>query len=439
MRAGLLLVVLAALVLSPAAARAEISGFKVNSVEGVGDMEDAIQDRLKEDLRISYSDCKLYIGDAVARVDGDEETGTVVEHDYPDVVEVVDTANTPADNPWGKADSTAEDARILLTWSVSSLSGYDYAIKIGSCSDTGSLTDEESSGCTYLVSRTKLDSFTNNELYIDMLDILPDGCNEGDTGETGVYFFVQWGDDTMTKQVSVVKFTYDFDPPAAPQNLVLEAGEENIQVSWDDETNSEDVEYVVYWSQKEFDVLMLDSSDVSSKGGLTAKSYQITGLEIGTQYYVAAAAEDDYGNVSPITEVLDATPEAVDDFWEHYKKSGGQEEGGYCFVATAAYGSPMAPSVRVLQRFRDQALLGNAWGRKLTDLYYTVGPDLARMVKANAVARLAARVVLVPAVAFAWLVVDATWPARIAVLLAMAGIFLGVRTLRRRSRARRAS
>jgi hypothetical protein len=220
---------------------------------------------------------------------------------------------------------------------------------------------------------------------------------------------------------------------------VLEAGEENIQVSWDDETNSEDVEYVVYWSQKEFDVLMLDSSDVSSKGGLTAKSYQITGLEIGTQYYVAAAAEDDYGNVSPITEVLDATPEAVDDFWEHYKKSGGQEEGGYCFVATAAYGSPMAPSVRVLQRFRDQALLGNAWGRKLTDLYYTVGPDLARMVKANAVARLAARVVLVPAVAFAWLVVDATWPARIAVLLAMAGIFLGVRTLRRRSRARRAS
>jgi hypothetical protein len=61
------------------------------------------------------------------------------------------------------------------------------------------------------------------------------------------------------------------------------------------------------------------------------------------------------------------------------------------------------------------------------------------MVKANAVARLAARVVLVPAVAFAWLVVDATWPARIAVLLAMAGIFLGVRTLRRRSRARRAS
>jgi len=426
-------------VLASTPASAAISGFQLNSLEGVGDMEQKIHDRLKEELKISYQDCIDYIGFGTSQhADTVEETTVVEEPTTVDHGSNEELTESPADDPWrsaeeGKADDAGDpDARVLLTWSVSSVfNGYDYAIKIGSCSDTGSLTDEESAGCTYLVSRTDLTSFTNNELFIDVLDLIPDGCQAGDSGETGVYFFLQLGEDTFTKQVEVVKFQFDFDPPAPPENVTLDAGEENIQVAWDDEKNSETVEYVVYWYDDEFGEGDLDQVD--SKSGLSAKEYQITGLELGTTYWVAVATEDDYGNLSDLSEVLSAIPVSVDDFWEYYNKSGGQEEGGFCFVATAAYGTRMAPSVQLLQRFRDHVLLGNSWGRTLTDWYYVHGPDAAAVIRHSPALRFVARVALAPAVGAAWLVLDATWYQRAALVAAAVGLLVGWRALRRRA------
>ncbi len=72
-----------------------------------------------------------------------------------------------------------------------------------------------------------------------------------------------------------------------------------------------------------------------------------------------------------------------------------------CFVATAAYGSPLADEIWALRRFRDRYLMTNPTGRALVHAYYSVGPHAADIIAEHPWMRTTTRGILTPLVALA--------------------------------------
>ena len=78
--------------------------------------------------------------------------------------------------------------------------------------------------------------------------------------------------------------------------------------------------------------------------------------------------------------------------------SGGSSSSGPCFIATAAYGTPMAAEINTLRNVRDTYLLETAAGSAFVDAYYRVSPAVADVVAANPVLAAMVRVLLIPVV-----------------------------------------
>jgi len=89
-----------------------------------------------------------------------------------------------------------------------------------------------------------------------------------------------------------------------------------------------------------------------------------------------------------------------------------------CFIATAAYGTPMAGEIQVLREFRDKYLLTNPSGQAVVGLYYRISPPLARLITEHPSLKPITRVGLVPAVAMSAIAVNTT-PAEKAAILGL--------------------
>jgi DNA-binding beta-propeller fold protein YncE len=72
--------------------------------------------------------------------------------------------------------------------------------------------------------------------------------------------------------------------------------------------------------------------------------------------------------------------------------------GGPCFIATAAYGSEMAPQVQLLRDFRDRRLMTHRPGRAFVAFYYRHSPALAEWIRPSETRRALVRAALWPLV-----------------------------------------
>ena len=76
------------------------------------------------------------------------------------------------------------------------------------------------------------------------------------------------------------------------------------------------------------------------------------------------------------------------------------EEGGGCLIATATYGSELAPQVQQLRELRDNQLLqtesGTAFMNTFNDIYYSFSPTIADMERENLIFKEAVKLAITP-------------------------------------------
>ena len=94
---------------------------------------------------------------------------------------------------------------------------------------------------------------------------------------------------------------------------------------------------------------------------------------------------------------------------------------GRCFIATAAFGSPLHPYVGLLREFRDRYMLTNPVGRRIVSLYYLYSPPLAEKIERNDNLREIVKISLIPVIKFSGLMVKTTLAEKI-----IAGVVIGV-------------
>jgi hypothetical protein len=113
-------------------------------------------------------------------------------------------------------------------------------------------------------------------------------------------------------------------------------------------------------------------------------SVSISNLKPATQYAVAVRAADPCGQVSPIATLTFKTPAM-----KFTQLSG-------CFVATAAWGSALAPEVAAMRKVRDRLRPRSTMFAVATDLYYRSGPAAAEVLRRSDTARALVRRFLGP-------------------------------------------
>ena len=166
--------------------------------------------------------------------------------------------------------------------------------------------------------------------------------------------------------------------PRAPSNLTAtHNGTYEIGLTWDD--NSDD-ELGFKILRKRY---INGTYAVIATLGPNITSFSEKGLEGTSNYYYKVVAynhagDSDYSNESYATT--------------------GDDSG--CFIATAAYGSPMEAHVKTLRDFRDHFLATNSPGKIFLHLYYRYSPPIAHYIQYHSILRFVIRWALLP---FVWI------------------------------------
>ena len=127
----------------------------------------------------------------------------------------------------------------------------------------------------------------------------------------------------------------------------------------------------------------------------------ITAIPADIKHEFSRWTGDVSGTTNPIRITMDSDKSVTATFSVKTTDDGdgaGKKDG--CFIATAAYGSPLHSYVKILRDFRDTYLMPTKLGRVLIDLYYKYSPWVADVIAKHKVLRVAVRISLLPLIAF---------------------------------------
>lgn len=183
------------------------------------------------------------------------------------------------------------------------------------------------------------------------------------------------------------------DAPMPPTGLALTAKPSALEVSFTAPVGGApaarfDVRYRNSPIRNEADFLAAIPATMSPRAAEPGErvSTVITGLRPETPYHVAVRALAMCDAPSPLVTSEMTTEKAA-----FVTLSG-------CFIATAAYGTPLAKEIDVLRRFRDGMLLKSPLGQLAVATYYAFSPPIAAAISTDEHLRAQARRLVEPLV-----------------------------------------
>jgi endonuclease YncB( thermonuclease family) len=159
-----------------------------------------------------------------------------------------------------------------------------------------------------------------------------------------------------------------------------------------------------------------DVSETDIDGKLLRYVY-VNGVFINLElvYYGYAYAVTYPPDIAYASQLADAEEDAIDNsrgcLWKTiYIDDDGDSYwiAASCFIATAAYDSPIDPRVKILRKFRDKYLLTNKLGRSIVNIYYSYSPELANFISQHESLKAVTRLWLLPIIGLSWVILSST-------------------------------
>ncbi len=304
-----------------------------------------------------------------------------------------------------------------LTWTVpnSPILGYEWELtydnfrtEIAPTQEFVVLPNEPTCDVTTDECRGELSPAITYAVRISPEQLLPDEAKteEGARGQRDIYLrtFRSGSFNDLEVDTFLWRFPYDTALPNPLPITAVAAGDKELTVVWDATAAPEEIERVDVGlcltpatSSVAADQVFCDNpkmEDGSNDNGQI--SFSDDTLENDEFYIVALRSRDDFGNTGPWGPISIAQPIDLIDFFEAYKQNGGAEDGGNCFIATAAHGSYAHPTVKVLRVFRDEVLSRFGLGQVLIEAYYASAPPIAYGIAKSPRLAAATRLALIP-------------------------------------------
>jgi|GEM_PF-2445434 len=255
---------------------------------------------------------------------------------------------------------------------------------------------------------------------------------------------------TDDRNDAAVTYSFDADGPSAPTITKIEPGNNNLKISFTKSNDTELARYEVIYLQSsgldpdvpqlvqrgctnyvatssvaanaklslhfkeevtddEFQTVLnylskYDSEDnqlagvgyISQSANSNAEIVITDGLQNGVCTLIVMRAVSTTDIAGGLSNVATAFPVSVLTYADYHAQLGGEEEGGYCFIATAAHGSYAHPTVRILRLFRDYFLKQTTVGTAIVAAYYQWSPSIALEIAKSPMAKSILQALLVP-------------------------------------------
>ena len=213
--------------------------------------------------------------------------------------------------------------------------------------------------------------------------------------------------DSVETESGDERIIFRITPPEVEDGIHDNIGKYYVSLTGIFDNNGVEISTTVEYST----TVPFESSDKTWEFSISDKGdYKLINNDSNNPKYIYKAvvsAEDFAGNYNS-DNYLETEAFAITTygFWSNYEKNGGNDDGKFCFVATAGFGSYFHPYVQILRTFRDNILSKSSAGQKLIDLYYVNGEKLADFIKDSSILKAVSRALLMPFVISAWFITN---------------------------------